>query len=199
MNINSFRLIEEVILPSASWTSLEITQDIIYLDFSNVELGNPLVGDKLSLSMRFSDNVFIMFFYKNIWNIDFLADFDYNTIMIDKSFDFKVSNIKFQDFEYLDKVINEFPKNKVISLVRNFDIKNIRNDFFLIFEINNVCIVVGGNNLNFFTESEKLDDYMLKELSNKWMLYFLDYQRQRKILNKDSMCEIHLKKGLKRN
>ncbi len=191
--MDSLRLIEEVILPSGKWSSLEIAQDTIYLDFTHVELGNPNNGDELSLSIRFDEDSFIMFFYEDIWNIEFLSDFNYNDNRIDTILDFKVNNIRFLDFEYLDEVVNRFSKSKLITLMPEFDITNIRNDFFLIFEIDKVCIVVGSNNLDFFTNFEKLDDYMLKEFSNQWMVYFLNYPNQRKILNKDPMCEIHLK------
>ena len=193
MNINSLRRIEEVILPSGIWSSLEISQDTIYLDFARVELGNPNIDNQLSLSVRLANESFIAFFYNNIWDVEFLSNFDNDKIRIDETFKFKVNNIKFLDFEYLDGVVNKYKTDKVITQSEEFDINNIRNDFFFVFEINNVAIVVGGNHLNFFNKDEKLDDYLLKELSNQWMIYFLDYQKKRKFLNKDPMCEFHLK------
>lgn len=190
MNINSLRRIEDVITPSGRWDFLEVAKDTIYLDFCNVELGNPKSG--LSLSIRFAQDSFISFFYDNIWDLEFLADFNHKDMMIETSTDFKINKIRFLDFEYLDYIINHYNKNKSISVEDDFDISNIRTDFFLIFETDDVAIVVGGNQLDFFCGSEKIDDYSLKELSNQWMLYFLDYKSKRNILNKDSMCEIHI-------
>lgn len=193
MNTGSLRRIEEVIINSGIWSFLEMAQDTIYLDFINVELGNPKEDEELSLSVRFADDSFIMFFYDNIWDLEFLHDFDHNDLRIDTSLNFKVNRIKFLDFEYLYQISDRYSKSKLISTVEDFDINNIRNDFFLIFEIDNVAIVVGGNQLDFFSKSEKLDDHILRELSNQWMLYFLEYKSQRSILNRDKMCETHLK------
>ncbi|MDO5848731.1 MAG: hypothetical protein Q4P18_04290 [Methanobrevibacter sp.] len=195
MNINSLRRIEEVVVNSGIWSFLEIAQDTIYLDFLNVELGNPKIDDELSLSVRFADNSFIMFFYSNIWDLEFLSDFNHNTLRIDANLDFKIKNFKFLDFEYLHKIVNDYSKSKLITLIEDFDINNLRNDFFLIFEIDEIAVVVGGNQMDFFNKSEKLDDHILKELSNQWMIYFLDYKSQRKMLNKDPMCENHLKEN----
>ena len=63
MNSKSLNLIEEVITSFGMWDSLEIAQDSIYLEFSDVELGNPKYNDSLNLSFRFSDKSFIVFFY----------------------------------------------------------------------------------------------------------------------------------------
>lgn len=172
---------------------MEIAQDTIYLDFINVELGNPKMDDELSLSVRFADDSFIMFFYDNIWDLEFLSDFNHNDVRIDVDLDFKVKRFRFLDFEYLHQIMDRYSKSKLISLMDGFDITNIRNDFFLIFEVDGLAVVIGGNQLDFFSKSEKLDGSVLKELSNQWMLYFLEYKSQRSILNRDPMCEIHLK------
>jgi hypothetical protein len=44
--------------------------------------------------------------------------------------------------------------------------------------------------MDFFTPFERLDDASLRELSNDWMLYFLNYHLKRNII-KDPMCENH--------
>ncbi len=82
MNSKSLKLIEEVVAPFGIWDSLEIAQDSIYLEFSDIELGNPKYGDNLNLSFRFSDNSFIVFFYNNIWDAEFLANFDFKNHFI---------------------------------------------------------------------------------------------------------------------
>ena len=66
----------------------------------------------------------------------------------------------------------------------------IRNDFFMIVEAEDIAIVLGGNQMDFFTPSERLDHATLRELSNEWMLYFLKYQKKRNLI-RDPMCENH--------
>ena len=44
--------------------------------------------------------------------------------------------------------------------------------------------------MDFFTPFERLDDGSLRELSNEWMLYFLNYHLKRNLI-KDPMCENH--------
>ena len=107
MNSKSLNLIEEVITSFGMWDSLEIAQDSIYLEFSDVELGNPKYNDSLNLSFRFSDKSFIVFFYN-------------------------------------------YAKDKVLSLDGEFDIHNIRNDFFVLLETEELAIAVGGNEMDFF-------------------------------------------------
>lgn len=189
MNSKSLELIEEVITPFGIWDSLEISQDSIYLEFSDVELGNPKYDDSLNLSFRFSDKSFIVFFYNNIWDADFLAKFDFKNHFISEDFILKVKKIKFLDFEYLNTFFYNYAKNKVISLDASFDIHNIRNDFFVLLETDELAIVIGGNEMDFFFNDEKLDEDILKKLSNQWVLYFLKYRLKRNIVMKDPMCE----------
>ena len=103
---------------------------------------------------------------------------------------FKVNDIKFVDFEYLNKFFYNYKKEKTISVVEDFDIHNIRNDFFMLVELDEIAIAVGGDQMDFFTNHERLDDASLRELSNQWMLYFLKYHLKRNII-KDPMCENH--------
>ena len=175
MNSKSLNLIEEVITSFGMWDSLEIAQDSIYLEFSDVELGNPKYNDSLNLSFRFSDKSFIVFFYNNIWDAEFFV--------------LKVEKIKFLDFEYLNTFFYNYAKDKVLSLDGEFDIHNIRNDFFVLLETEELAIAVGGNEMDFFFNDLKLDDDSLKELSNQWVLYFLKYRLKRNIIMKDPMCE----------
>ena len=189
MNSKSLKLIEEVVVPFGIWDSLEIAQDSIYLEFSDIELGNPKYGDNLNLSFRFSDNSFIVFFYNNIWDAEFLANFDFKNHFINENFILKIKKIKFLDFEYLNTFFYNYAKDKILSLDDNFDIHNIRNDFFVLFETDELAIAVGGNKMDFFFNNLKLDDGSLKELSNQWVLYFLKYRLKRNIIMKDPMCE----------
>lgn len=70
MNTNSLRLIEDITINSGVLSFLEIAQDTIYLDFINVELGNPKTEEEITLSIRFGDNSFIAFstMTYGIWN-----------------------------------------------------------------------------------------------------------------------------------
>lgn len=189
MNTDSLRRIEEVIKVSGKWSSLEISHNSIYLEFLDVELGNPEVDDKLEISIRFADDFFVMFFYDNIWNLEFFSNFDYDNFSFFESFEFEVLDLKFLDFGYLEYILNKYKKSKLFTELQNFDIRNIRNDFFLIFETKNFAVAFGGNQMDFFDKFEKLDDYSLKELSNQWTMYFLNYNSKRNIINKDSVCE----------
>ena len=41
MNMRSLKLIHDVIVNSGKWTSIEMAQDSIYIEFKDVELGVP--------------------------------------------------------------------------------------------------------------------------------------------------------------
>ena len=190
MKARSLKLIEEVIINSGVFSSLEISQDSIYVEFRNVELGAPKGDEDLSLNIRFAEDSFFSVFYDNIWDIDFLSAYDFKKQLLSVITDFKIKNIKFLDFEYLNKFFTEYSKEKSISTVEDFSIHNIRNDFFVFFETEEIAVVAGGNQMDFFTPHERIDDDILKELSNQWMLYFLQYNLKRKLI-KDPMCENH--------
>ncbi len=190
MNIRSLKLIRDVIINSGKWTSIEIAQDSIYIEFQDVELGIPKESENFSLTVRFAADSFITAFYNNIWDIDFLAKYNFKNQILSEEVLFDVVDIKFVDFEYLNTFFYNYKKEKTISVVKDFDIHNIRNDFFMLVETKEIAIVVGGNQMDFFTNYEKLDDASLRELSNQWMLYFLKYHLKRNII-KDPMCENH--------
>ena len=190
MNIESWNLIREVIVNSGNLTSIEIAHDSIYLEFGDVELGNPKFGDTLSLTVRFADESFFTAFYNNIWDVEFLSKFNFKNQLLSEEVFFDVKDIHFLDFEQLNRIFYCFSNEKTMVSPSNFDIHNIQNDFFILVETNEIAIVVGANHMDFFTQSERLDDNSLKELSNQWMLYFLNYHLKRNII-KDKMCENH--------
>ena len=190
MNIRSLKLIRDVIINSGKWTSIEIAQDSIYIEFKDVELGKPKGDDEMSLTVRFAEDSFFTIFYNNIWDIDFLSKYDYKNQLLSEEVFFKVKDIKFIDFEYLNTFFYNFKSEKTISTIEDFDIHNIRNDFFMLVETKEIAFVVGANQMDFFTPFERLDDASLRELSNDWMLYFLNYHLKRNII-KDPMCENH--------
>lgn len=190
MNSDSLRLIEDVLINFSKLSSINISQDAIYLEFIDVELGNPSVNPDLTLSIRFAKNSFISFFYDNIWDVEFLSNFNYRYHFLDEDLIRDVRKIKFIDFEYLNKFFYNYNNQKDFSTNEEFDIHNIRNDFFCLIEFGDMGIVVGGDEMNFFSDSERIDDDILKDLSNQWMMYFLNYRKKRNLI-KDPMCENH--------
>ena len=191
MNVRSLKLIREVIINSGKLVSVEISQDSIYLEFNDVELGVPKETEDFTLTVRFADDSFITVFYDNIWDIEFLAKYDFKSKLLSEEVLYDIEDIKFVDFEYLNNFFHDFNKEKTISVVVDFDIHNIRNDFFMLIRTKEIAIVVGGNQMDFFTREERLDDASLRELSNQWMLYFLKYHQKRNLIIKDPMCENH--------
>ncbi len=190
MNIRSLKLIRDVIINSGKLVSVEISQDSIYLEFGDVELGHHKETEDFTLTVRFAVDSFFTVFFNNIWDIDFFSKYDYNTKLLSEDVLYEVEDIKFVDFEYLNTFFYDYKKEKTISVVDDFSIHNIRNDFFMLVKTKEIAIAVGGNQMDFFTKHEKLDDASLRELSNQWMLYFLKYHQKRNII-KDPMCENH--------
>ncbi|MDL2246607.1 hypothetical protein LJB96_03215 [Methanobrevibacter sp. OttesenSCG-928-K11] len=193
MNNRSLEILEESIEPSGKWISLEIANDSIYLEFRDVQLGRPQNNKVLEIAIRFANNAFICFFYNEIWDIEFLKNYDFSNQSFFGDCSYKVKKIKFQDFNYLDEISQKFNKEKIFPPHDDFDVYNLRNDFFLIFELDKIAICVSGNEMDFFNEFERLNDDLIKELSNQWILYFLDYCNKTK-MRKDSMCEDFLLK-----
>lgn len=190
MNTRSLKLIRDVIINSGKWTSIEMSQDSIYIEFRDVELGSSKSKDEMSLTVRFAENSFLTVFYNNIWDIDFLSRFNYKNQFLSEEILFDVKDIKFIDFEYLNTFFYNFKSEKTFSSVEDFSIHNIRNDFFMLVETKEIAFVVGADQMDFFTPFERLDDSSLRELSNDWMLYFLNYHLKRNLI-KDPMCENH--------
>ena len=190
MNTRSLKLIRDTVINSGKWVSIEIAQDSIYIDFTDVELGKPKNNEQMYLTARFAEESFFTVFYNNIWDIDFLSKYDYKKQILSEEVDFKVKDVKFIDFEYLNTFFYNYKKEKTVTTTDEFSIHNIRNDFFMLVETKEIAFAVGGNQMDFFTPYERLDDASLRELSNEWMLYFLNYHLKRNII-KDPMCENH--------
>ena len=81
MNARSLRLIRDVIINSGKWTSIEVSQDSIYMEFRDVELGGSKYRDEMSLTVRFAEDSFFTVFYNNIWDIEFLSKYNYKLAM----------------------------------------------------------------------------------------------------------------------
>jgi len=190
MNVRSLKLIREVIINSGKLTSIEIAQDSIYLEFRNVELGAQKEDEDFSLTVRFAEDSFLTAFYNNIWDIDFLSSYDFKNQLLSEETSLEIKELKFIDFEYLNKFFHDYKKEKTISVIDDFNIHNIRNDFFMLIETKEIAIAVGANQMDFFSPYERLDDASLRELSNQWMLSFLKYHLKRNII-KNPMFENH--------
>lgn len=190
MNIRSLKLIRDVLINSGKWTAIEIAHDSIYIEFKDVEIGNPKSNEDMSLAVRFAEDSFFTVFYNNIWDIDFLSKYNFKNQLLSEDVYFKVEEIRFIDFEYLNTFFHDYKSEKTVSSVEDFSIHNIRNDFFMMVKTKELAFVVGGNRMDFFTPFERLDDASLRELSNDWMLYFLNYHLKRNLI-KDPMCENH--------
>ena len=102
MNTRFLKLIREVIINSGKWASIEISQDSIYLQFRDVELGIPKLDEDFSLVVRFAEDSFFTAFYNNIWDIDFLSKYDFKNQLLSEEVSFNIKDIKFLDFEYLN-------------------------------------------------------------------------------------------------
>ena len=132
MNGRSLKLIRDVIINSGKLTSIEISQDSIYLEFMDVELGTPKETEDFSLTARFAVDSFFTVFYNNIWDIEFFSKYDFKNQLLSEDVLFDVEDIKFVDFEYLNDFFYDYKKEKSISVVDDFSIHNIRNDFFML-------------------------------------------------------------------
>ena len=101
MNTRFLKLIREVIINSGKWASIEISQDSIYLQFRDVELGIPKLDEDFSLVVRFAEDSFFTAFYNNIWDIDFLSKYE----------------IRFQRQKAIDNFIADFYCHKAKLII----------------------------------------------------------------------------------
>jgi len=110
MNVRSLKLIREVMINSSKLTSVEIAQDSIYLEFKDVELGVPKESEDFPLTVRFAVDSFITAFYNNIWDIDFLAKYNFKNQILSEEVLYDIVEVKFIDFEYLNTFFYNFKK-----------------------------------------------------------------------------------------
>ncbi|MCC7553417.1 MAG: hypothetical protein KO202_02830 [Methanobacteriaceae archaeon] len=183
----SLEIIEEAMEFSPKWISLEISSGSIYLDFNDVKLSNPEKNKDFLFSIRFASNAFIGFFYNDIWDLEFISDYDFSNESFNSEFSFNIDKFKFQDFKFLDNIFNNFQYEKLYPN-DSFDVHNIRNDFFLVFSLDKIAICLSGNEMDFFTKDEKLDSDAIKKLSNDWVLYILEYCSKKRI-KQDPICK----------
>ncbi|MDO5850336.1 MAG: hypothetical protein Q4P14_03895, partial [Methanobacteriaceae archaeon] len=101
----------------------------------------------------------------------------------------KIFRLKFQDYNLLDELKTKFEFNNILI---NNNLDNSNHDFLLILDCDNVAIAVGGDFIHTFNDSQSLNDDDIKRLSNKWILYYLDYWDKKgtdEEYKEDLLCE----------
>ena len=186
---------KEAISSAGKWTWLEIANDSVQLEFDNVQLYNPRL-DKLKshssiIAIRLANNTFFKLFYNDNKYDNFESDFLNPTY--DMSYSLENKNFKFQDFNLLKTIENDYKYQKDLLENSKNNIKNGEIDFLLCFTIENLAIATGGNQIQFFDEFNTLNDEEIKKLSNKWWVYWVDYWKKKATpyeYEYDSACEV---------
>lgn len=181
---------EEAVSSAGRWTWIELADDSIQLEFEEVQLYKPTLEKygrhSSEIAIRLADNTFFTIFYNN--------DEDMKFISLENDFSFEISEngLKFQDFNILKKINNDYNFKKTLIGEYPSDIKNGDFDFLLTIIFENIAIVCGANQLNFFNDFESLNDEDIKKLSNQWWIYWIDYWKSKKTNNQyeyDPACE----------
>ncbi|OWT33000.1 hypothetical protein BGI41_04660 [Methanobrevibacter sp. 87.7] len=195
MNSKSYLILEDVISDAGKWTSLELVNDTIYIDFSSVELFNNNDSSRFDsdISIRFSDNSLFSIFYNNKEDIDFLNLIKGNddNFSIEFNKNLEKNKFKFQNMDFINSEFSKF-KNEMIFL-DNFNNKD-NPDFILSFLSEDIGLCFGGNSLNVYMGLNELTDNDILILSNKWAQYYLSYWKNkgtRKEYDYDAICELN--------
>ncbi|MGL6298980.1 MAG: hypothetical protein ACRC1M_07435 [Methanobacteriaceae archaeon] len=220
MNKKSLNILKEAISTAGKWTYWETSNDSITLEFEDVQLYDPFLDelDTFSsiISLRFSSNAFLTCFDnecnsspKN--NHSSTNNFGVNDFIIsDKYFNLNSFIFEFQNFDSISKIKNSFINEAIMGNIRthannngsinNNDI-NINNnyhntkfsnvDYILTFYNSNIGIICGGNNLECIDNNGILNDDDIKNRSNRWMIYCIDYwkNKDKNKYNTDNSCE----------
>lgn len=150
------------------------------------KIKKPDYGD---LAIRFGDNTFLSLFYNDVADLDFLNlnqdilnELIYSNKKLNdhfqsfyREFSLKLfeNSLKFQSLDYLKDIAKYYAHKKI--LVENYSDDNKGYDFLLCFQVGEIAIAVGGNNINSFNDFESLNDEDIKKISNNWIIYYLDY------------------------
>ena len=214
MDNRSKEIIEEAI-SQGMWTWLEIdnNSNSIYLEFENLKLSSQPIYDNSyrgELAIRFGQNIYLALFFNKKEDLSFFRfNEDYFNQLIGsdikltdnfpyfyQEFSKKVIKFKFQDYGYLNQIVETYDNKKVLVDNRKGNEKKLDEkegyDFLLSFECDNIAIVVGGDFVNCFNDFESLNDDEIKRVSNNWILYYLDYWNKKgtdREYDKDLLCE----------
>ncbi|AMK15061.1 hypothetical protein [Methanobrevibacter olleyae] len=214
MNNRSKEIIEEAI-SQGKWIWLEIdnNSNSLYLEFENLKISSQTIFDnsyKGELAIRFGQNIYLALYFNEKedlsflkFNIDYLNNLVNSNEYLTEKFPYfyeefrkDIIKFKFQNHDYLNKIIKEYKNKKVLINNRNlqdvFKKENEDYDFLLSFECEDIAVVVGGDYINCFNDFESLSDDDIKRASNNWMLYYLDYWNKKgtdKEYGEDLLCE----------
>lgn len=200
MNKKTYNLLEDVISASGRWTALEVVNDSIYIDFSDVQLYNISYDNDSNLSsgceisIRFAENSLFSIFYNNDEDVEFIKEakgLD-NNFLIELNKKLDEGQFKFQNIDFSNKLCENF-QNELVFLDNINDSNMEFPDFILSFSCENLAICIGGDSLNFFNNFESLNDNDILELSNQWSRYYLEYwikKGSKKQLKEDMLCEL---------
>lgn len=175
MKIQNLKLIEEIIATCGNWTSLEITPDSIYLEFSNTQIYNDDYPNSTELVLRFGENTILNIYYNDIYDIKKLINKDntLNNSFKEFSFKLKKDEFKFQNINYTQTLKKQYQKYLKLN-------NNENSDFTLSFKLEKFAITVGGDLLNLFNDFESLTESDIKKLSNKWCREYLNYHNKKR-------------------
>ena len=214
MDNRSKEIIGEAI-SQGKWTWLEIdnNSNSMYLEFENLKFSSQPIYDNSyrgELAIRFGQNIFLALFFNKKEDLSFLRfNEDYFNQLISsdikltdkfpyfyQEFSKKVIKFKFQDYDYLNQIVEAYDNKKILVDNRKGNDKKLDEkegyDFLLSFECENIAVVVGGDFVNCFNDFESLNDDEIKRVSNNWILYYLDYWNKKgtdKEYDEDLLCE----------
>ena len=195
MKQKTLNLMEGAISAAGKWVWMEIGPDSIQLEFGNVQLYkyelNEFKSHSSMITIRLANNAFFKLFY-NDNNFDNNFEKDFLNPANDTSYDLNNKDFKFQDFNLLEKMENNYKYQKDFLGNTNNNIKNGEIDFLLCFTTEQVAVATGGNQIQFFNEFDLLNDEKIKKLSNKWWVYWVDYWKNEKASYEyDVACEVY--------
>ena len=208
MNQETMDIIEDAISQGIwDWLEFNAASDSLYFEFFNLKLSSNLILGPDSyngeFTIRFGEDAYLAVYYNGLDDFKFLnldegameKVFDEN-IQLSEIYPYffrdlsqKVLDFKFQDYDFLDDLNSRFENRKVL-LGKPF--KGSEFDFLLAFTVDDAAVVAGGNSINFFNDSESLNDDDIKKASNNWMVYYLKYWLNKGTpseYKKDFLCE----------
>lgn len=175
MNLKNLKLIEEIISTCGIWTSLEITPDSIYLEFSKTQIYNDDYPNSTELVLRFGENILLNIYYNDKEDIKQIINENNTLINSFKEFSFKIrkEEFKFQNIKYTQKIKKQYKKSLNLN-------NNENTDFSLSFKLEKFAITVGGDLLHLFNDFESLSENEIQNLSNKWCREYLNYWNKKR-------------------
>ena len=208
MNHETMDIIEDAISQGIwDWLEFNSASDSLYFEFFNLKLSSNLILEPSSydgeFTIRFGEGAYLAVYYNDKDDLKFLnldekaveKVFGEN-IQLSEIYPYffrdlaqKVGDFKFQDYDFLKDLDFKF-ENKKVLLGKPY--LNNEFDFLLAFTVDRIAVVACGNVINFFNDSESLNDEDIKKASNNWMVYYLKYWLNKGTPNeykKDFLCE----------